>query len=85
MGLWSRVQQALWTGAVVKDYGVLSDGSIGRQHRTLSVVLAGKHGRTLFLKTSYRTWAGASVQFIEIDRDAAVKLDSVLHDALEQM
>ena len=35
MGLWSRVQQALWTGAVVKDYGVLSDGSIGRQHRTL--------------------------------------------------
>jgi hypothetical protein len=36
-------------------------------------------------KASYRTCGGASVQFIEIDRDAAVKLDSVLHDALEQM
>jgi len=25
------------------------------------------------------------VQFIEIDRDSAMRLDAVLHDALEQM
>lgn len=85
MGLWSCLQQKLWTGEVIKDYGPISDGSIGRQHRTLSVLLAGKHGRSLFIRSSYRTWGAASVQFIELDRDTVVKLDAAIHDALEQM
>ena len=85
MGLWNRIQRALWTGEVVKDYGAISDGSMGRQHRTLSVLLAGKHGKTLFIRTSYRTWGAASVQFLELDRETVEKLDAVLHDALERM
>jgi hypothetical protein len=85
MGLWSRVQRTLWTGEVVKDYGVISDGSIGRQHRTVSVVLAEKQGRRLFIRVAYRAWGAASVQFIELDRDIVMKLDAVLHDALERM
>jgi hypothetical protein len=34
MGLWNRIQRRLWTGEVVKDYGLVSDrsvrGAIGR-------------------------------------------------------
>jgi hypothetical protein len=85
VGLWDRIQEKFWTGPVVKDYGVLSYGPVGRQHQTLSIVLAGRRGETLFLKASYRSFGAASVRFIAIDRDAAVRLDAVLHDALRHM
>ena len=71
------VQQALWTRKVVEDYMVIGDGSIGRQHRSLSLLLAGKHGRSLFLRASDRTWSAAGVGFIEMDRDTSMKLDAV--------
>jgi hypothetical protein len=83
--LWSRIEQKLWTGPVVMDYGVISEGKIGRQHRKLSVILAGKEGRTLFLRASYKTLGAAGVEFIEMDRETATRLQWVLQDALRRM
>jgi hypothetical protein len=85
MGVWGRVQEKLWTGTVRRDYGVIADGNFGHAKRTVSVVLAGKKGPRLFIRCSYRGWGSASVSFLELDREAVVELDAVIHDALENM
>jgi hypothetical protein len=85
MGLWSRIQSALWTGEVVKDYGAISERSIGSAKRSLTAVLSKKRGRRLFLRESYRGFGAFRINFIELDRDEVFALDAVLHDALEQM
>jgi len=85
MGLWSRIERTVWTGDVVKDYGVISDGLINGVRRKVSVVLAGKGDRRVFIRVSYQRWFAASVRFIELDRDSADKLHTALGDALNQM
>ena len=55
MGLWSRIERTVWTGDVVKDYGVISDGLINGVRRKVSVVLAGKGDRRVFIRVSDRT------------------------------
>jgi len=86
LGLWKRIEQAIWIGKPIRDYGPLADGTYGSVKRTLSAVLAHKDGRDRFLiKSSYRAFFSASVQYVEFDRDAAVKLKAALDDALTQM
>ena len=85
MGLWNRIQRTLWTGEVVKDYGLISDRSVGGAHRTLTVVLSERNGRRVFLKESYRRFGAFSIRFIELDQDEVTRLDTVFRDALGQM
>ena len=86
MGWWRRVEETLWTGKVVKDYGPILEDQQGISHRRVSVLLAdGKQGRRLFIRTSANAWIAASVSFLDLDRDAALKLRSALDDALTQM
>jgi hypothetical protein len=85
LSLWKAIQQRLWTGPVVKDYGTISDRSMGRQRRTLSAVLSEKEGRRLYLRESWRAFAAARINFIELDRDEALRLREILDDALAQM
>ena len=85
MGLWSWIQRRVWTGEVVKDYGVISDREIRSVHRSLTVVLSEKGGRRVFLRESYRRFGAFRINFIELNRDEAVRLDAILHDALDQM
>jgi hypothetical protein len=85
MGFWKAIQQRLWTGPVVKDYGAISDRSLGRQRRSLSAVLSDREGRRLYLRESYRTFGAARINFIELDREEALRLREILEDALTQM
>ena len=85
MGLWSRLQRTLWTGEVLKDYGVVGDRRIGASHRTLGVVLSDKHGGRVFLKESWRATLGFSVHFVELDADEAARLEEALRDAVPRL
>jgi hypothetical protein len=85
VGIWRRVEKKLWTGEVVKDYGIISDGKYQGSTRRVSVLLAGKGTRLVFIRVSYRAWFGGSVSFLEFDRDAASKLQAALADAVRLM
>jgi len=86
MGLWKRIEEKLWTGKVIKDYGPIMEDRQGIARRKVSVILAeGKKGRRLFIRTSAHAWVSASVQFLDLDREAALKLRVALDDALTQM
>jgi hypothetical protein len=86
MSFWKRVEQALWTGTVLRDYGPLSQGRYGRTKRTVSALLTQRENRDRFvIKTSYRAFLAASVQYLDFDRESAVKLKTALDDALTRM
>ncbi len=86
MSIWKRIEQALWTGPVLKDYGAISNGRYGAAKRTISAVLARRNERDRFIiKASYKAFLSASVQYIDLDREAALKLKAALEDALTQM
>ena len=86
MGLWSRIERALWTGEVVKDYGVIRERSVRGPRRKLSAVLAERDGvRRVFLKESWRGLLAASVRYVELDRDEVERLAEILADARSEM
>ena len=86
MGLWRRIEEKIWTGKVLKEYGPIVEDQQGIARRKVTVLLAeGKRGRRLYIRTSAHAWVPASVQFLDFDRDAALKLKVALDDALTQM
>jgi hypothetical protein len=84
MNLWSAIQQRLWTGRVVKDYGTIGDRSVRRAHRSLSVVLSERDGSRLFLRESWRGFGAFRVNFVELDREEATRLGAIIQDAIER-
>jgi hypothetical protein len=86
MGLWSRIEQRLWTGSVVEDYGLISEGKRGIFTRRVSVLLTEKGGmRRLFIRESWRGPLTARVRLTGLDREAAEKVLEALEDALPRM
>ncbi|MCI0721587.1 MAG: hypothetical protein L0338_21830 [Acidobacteria bacterium] len=86
MGLWKRVEQVLWTGTVMRDYGPLSEGRHDRTNRTVSALHThGRDGDRFVIKTSYKAFLAVSVQYLDLDRESAVKLKAALDDALTRM
>jgi hypothetical protein len=85
LGFWKAVQQRLWTGPVIKDYGEVSNRSVRGAHRTLSAVLSDKGGRRVYLRESWRGFGAFRINFIELDRDEATRLRDILGDALAEM
>ena len=86
MGLWKRIEQALWTGRILKDYGPVSEGQQGAAKRTVSVLLAHRDERDRFvIKASYKAFFSASVQYVDLDRESALKLKTALDDVLASL
>lgn len=86
MSLWSRLEQALWTGPVAKDYGVISEGKHGKATRKVSALLAHRDSKDRFvIKTTYKALFAASAQYLALDRDGALRLKAALDDALQAM
>lgn len=82
MGLWNAIQQKLWTGRVLRDYGTISDRAVRSVHRSLSVVFSERDGHRLFLKESWRRFGAFRINFIELDRDEAAELGAIIQDAI---
>jgi hypothetical protein len=73
------------TGEIVKDYGLISEGMYNGAKRRISVVLAERGTRRVFIRVSYRRWLAANVVFVEWDHEAASKLQTALDDAVSLM
>lgn len=86
MSVWRRIEEVLWTGPVEKDYGAISETGWGPAGRKISVLLTRRKGQRQFvIRMSYRAVLAASVSYLELDREAALKLKVALDDALGQM
>ena len=85
MGLWKRIEQKLWTGPVLAEYPV-SEGQYGIGKRRVSLLHA-RRGDTdkVVIRVSYKAFLGASVQFVDLDRDSAGRLHAALGEALGRM
>jgi hypothetical protein len=83
MGLWRRIEEKLWTGPVVKDYGAISEGRYGIGSRRVSVLRTRRgDAEKIVIRTSYKAFLSASVQFLDLDLEAAARLRAALDDAL---
>jgi hypothetical protein len=85
MSLWSRLEQALFTGKVLKDYGPLSEGRYGAANRTVSALLSERDGARFVIKSSYKAFLSARVQYLDLDREGVLKLKAAIDDALTRM
>jgi hypothetical protein len=74
MGLLSRLEQALFTGKIVKDYGLLSEGRYGAANRTITALVTQRDDVASFvIKSSYKALLSARVQYLDLDREGALK------------
>jgi hypothetical protein len=86
VSLWRRLEERFWTGPILRDYGTLADGRWGGGTRKVSALLAGKNGETrFFVRIAHKAFLSASLGFVELDRDAALKLKAALDDAVGRM
>jgi hypothetical protein len=86
MSLWKRFERAMWTGPVAKDYGVVSESHFGAGTRTVSALLSNRDNSDRFIiKASHKAFFAASVQYLDLDREGAVRLRAALDDALQTM
>jgi hypothetical protein len=85
MSFWRKLEERFWTGPVLKDYPI-AEGRYGVGSRRVSVVLAGKDGRSqLFIRVGYKAFLSASVSFIDLDRESVLRLKAAVDDALSAM
>jgi hypothetical protein len=90
MAIWKRIEEALWTGKHVKDYGPVSEGLDGLSKRTVSALLTRRSSGDRFVlrvnhKAAGLAFLAAGVDYIDFDRDGALKLKIALDDALLEM
>lgn len=86
MNFWARIEQALWTGRVTKDYGPVLEDHRGIVRHKMTALLANRGGRDRFvIKDSYVALLGFSVQYLDLDRESALKLKTALDDAVALM
>jgi hypothetical protein len=86
VSIWRRIQERLWTGPTLQDFGIVAEGRYGAAHRTVTALLAHRDGHDRFvIKGSYRAFLSASDSFLDFDRDAATKLRAALDEALAVM
>ena len=86
MGLWKRIEEKIWTGKVLRDYGPLDEGLYGGAKRKVSAMLTERSdGHRFMIRSSYTFFLSASVSFVELDREAATKLKVALDAALHEM
>jgi hypothetical protein len=77
MSIWKRIEQAVWTGTVIKDYGPLAQGEYGRATRTVSAMLTRRDsGDRFIVRASYKAFLAASVHYIELDRGGGSETQS---------
>ena len=86
MGFWRKIQETLWTGKTIKDYGVINEKQMGISKCRQSVLLTEREGKKkIIIKESWTAFLGASVAYSEFDRMSTQRLKDALDDALRLM
>jgi len=86
MGIFKKAEELLFTGKIIKDYGVVCEDSSGGCKRTKGVLLVERDGKKkIIIKESTKALLGASVTYSEFDRMGVQQLRDSLNDALSLM
>jgi len=86
MGIFKKVEEALWTGKIIKDYGIIDEHQMGISKFKHSVLLTEKKNqKKIIIKESVTALLAANVRYFEFDRMATQKLKDTLEDALQVM
>jgi hypothetical protein len=83
MGVWGKVEEAVFLGKIVRDYGVVAED--GPQGLRVSAILAGKDNPTLFLRCTYSRILSKSVRYVPLEYGAVQRLGEVIQDAKGRM
>ena len=83
MGVLGKVEEAVFLGKIVRDYGVVAED--GRQGLKVSVILAGKDYPTLFLRCTYSGPLSKRVRYIPLEYGAVERLGEIIQDAKGRM
>jgi len=86
MSLFKKIEESIWTGKVIKDYGIIDEQRTGISRLRRSVLLTEKgNKRKVIIKQSAAAFICASVNYFEFDRMAVQRLKDALEDALQFM
>jgi len=86
MNLWKRIEAAVWTGRILREYPLAEDLYRAGVKRRVTALLTERDGKHRFMiRASFKAWFSASVQYVEFDRDAAQRLHAALGAALAEM
>jgi len=86
MGFFKRIEETLWTGKIINDYGVIDEKQTGIVKPKLRVMLTEKDGeKNLIIKESIFAGLSAHVKYFKLDKLSTQKLKDALEDALKSM
>ena len=88
MGLFGWLEQKVFTGEILKDYGVLDQKSVGIGRMRTSLLLCRRRGKIqLVFRNSAVAPFGASVNYTQVDAtpDALKRLAEIVLDAGEYL
>jgi hypothetical protein len=82
LSIFKHIEELLFTGRTVKDYGVVDESEKFGTDVKQSIILVEKDDeKKLIIKTEYKALFGWSVQYIYFDSDGIKKLKECVDDA----
>lgn len=86
MGIFKKIEELLFTGKVIKDYGIICEDSTGCCKRIKTVLLVDRKGqKKIIIRESRKALLAASITYSEFDRTGVQQLRDSLDDALNLM
>ncbi len=86
MGFFKKIEETLWTGKIIKDYGVIDEKQMGIVKPKHRVMLTEKNGeKNIIIKESIVAGISAYVKYFRLDKPSAQNLKDAVEDALKSM
>ena len=86
MGFLKKAEELLFTGKVIKDYGIVGEFKKSGGTYQHTVLLTEKKGQTgVIIKEKIAAMMSARVSYFEFDRESVLRLKEALEDALQMM
>lgn len=86
MSFFKKAEELLFTGKVIKDYGVVGEHKKSGGTYQHIVMLTEKKGQPrLIIKEKIGAFMSARVSYFEFDRDSTLRLKEALEEALQLM
>lgn len=86
MGFFKKAEELLFTGKVIKDFGIVGEFKKSGGTYQHSVLLTEKDGQTgIVIKEKIAALMSARVSYFDFDRESVLRLKETLEDALQMM
>ena len=86
MGIFKKIEESLFTGKIIKDYGIIDkrkEGIVEYKHNMF--LTQKKNKKKIIIRETVKSPFGFNVRYIELEREGVQKLKDALENALEVM